>query len=120
MDIIIKETGEVEELRIIDRKNGVNWAGDLVGNHTIDADCEEDEDGIMIMDLRTHQWWDNLTTTLQAAEDRFWEMIKDIPGSECEPGTPYHELMEQFNERDGDLEDQPSLIHAICDGYQNR
>ena len=75
MEIIIEETGQTEQLSIIDPSSGVNWASDLVGNHIMPSDHKANEDGMLIMDKDTYEWWDTFCSDLGSAESRKSEIL---------------------------------------------
>ena len=81
MEIKIKETGELEELVIIDPKTGCNWAGDLLGNHAAEMTYDSDA-GCYIMDQETFAWWDDLIMRYQAADDHLHEVRSRVDNPE--------------------------------------
>lgn len=59
MKFIINETGKREELYIIDRKSGVDWSGDLIGNSGAIGDYikyDEDAEAYRI-GQEDYDWW---------------------------------------------------------------
>lgn len=60
MKVQIKETGEIKTLSIIDRKSGVNYVSDLIGNAGALNDGQfkyQDYDGTYLADQGTYDWW---------------------------------------------------------------
>lgn len=104
MEITIKETGETEELELIDPKTGCSWIMDLLGNHNADMDHDEDND-IYTMDQKEFDWWDSLIDRYQAADDKSHEMLSELTGEAWES------LTEAIQNVDGsDLEDYPERL----------
>ena len=99
MKVQIKENGQIEELSIY--SDGINYINDLMGNHGALPDYDDETDAY-IMDQESYEWWQSLTTNLQAAEDRLDEL----------------DLRESFQDSgigDCDLEDLPRFINQFCD-----
>lgn len=66
MQIIIKETGEIERLQIIDTKTGCEWTADLIEA----GGRETDDDGTVIMTQDDFDWWTQyISDTEQTEED---------------------------------------------------
>ena len=99
MKVQIKETGNTEELAIY--SGGINYINDLMGNHGALPDHDEDSDAY-IMDQESYEWWQSLTTNLQAAEDRLDEL--DLRDSFQDSGIG-----------NCDLEALPGYINQFCD-----
>lgn len=115
MDIKIIETGETEELNIIDPKSGANWINDLMGNHDALPELEEDEDGYEtgyhLMTQEDFDWWKNLTEEYQKADNRFNELLKTVSNDK------YEELQSDAHNINVDLEDFPAALNNVCDYY---
>lgn len=120
MEIIIKETGLIEELSIIDSKTGFDWICDLIGNHDgfgEDIDCqfvrELDEDGCWTGRCITSQenfyWWDCVVTQIEEVEERI-EKLKDEFGFER-----VESVVCEANYGNSDLEDYAAVLHQYLD-----
>jgi len=62
MKIKIRETGEIKHLEVIDRKTGVDWTSDLLGNAGcyVNGDIQFDDDtGIGTISLADYEWWND-------------------------------------------------------------
>lgn len=108
MKIKIQETGKIEELAIVDPKTGVNWVNDLMGNYDELPEYDDDQD-LFSMDQNSFDWWKSLTTSLEAAENRYYELSRSSSG---------HDNLDA--ERDSfigncDLEDLPGALNQFCD-----
>ena len=112
MNIIIQETGEDKTLSIIDRKSGVNWVGDLMGNYDAKPEYHE-EKSAYIMPEAEFIWWHDLTAALQSADDRYQE-IKSI-----HPNPWKMEDLAMYY-LDNDLETQPMVLESFCDFVDGR
>lgn len=113
MEIRIIETGEKAELSIIDSKSGVNWINDLMGNHNDLPEYDDDVDRY-VMDQESYDWWKDLTTRYQAADDRYHELLGTIENDE------YESLLDAAQNINCDLEDLPSLLEGLCDEYAKK
>jgi hypothetical protein len=79
MQVRINETSKIEELVIIDRKSGVNWVSDMIGNDGqfgYDSDAE-----IRTCDQETYDWWSAYISATEEADDRLAE-VSEIYGSD--------------------------------------
>ena len=111
MEIKIKETGAEVELSIIDPKSGVDWIGDLLGDHN--AKPEEDEEtGEFCMSQEDYDWWSDLINRYQIADDRWFELYKTLPDDDS--GF----LVEAVENLSCDLENYPELLQQICDDFE--
>lgn len=111
MDIKIIETGEIMELTIIDPKSGCDWTSDLTGN---DEDIKFDEDGNRICDQKTFDWWEDLISRYQAADDRYYELITSLDDDAKEA------LEMAVNVVAGcDLENYPEFLSSVLDEFEN-
>lgn len=81
MEIVIKETGAVETLLLIDSKTGCDWFNDLVGNHDGFGDDpdgkfvkETDEDGLdtgrYITSKDNFYWWEDIVCQIDDVNNR--------------------------------------------------
>lgn len=76
MNVMIRETGKVQELSIIDRESGVDWTNDLVGNAGAFNDGQfewSEEHNAYRATQDTYDWWaryieDNETTEREAQQ----------------------------------------------------
>ena len=120
MEIVIKETGAVETLLLIDSKTGCDWFNDLVGNHDGYNDDpeygfakEKDEDGLDTGRFVTSQencdWWENIVSNMEDLERRVENLRMEFGGSRVdwivmESGSGYV-----------DLENYTDVIHQALD-----
>lgn len=112
MNIKIKETGKQETLELIDRKTGVYWEGDLIGNYDGLGDGDHqfkyDEDSdTYICSQDTFDWWQKVLADQQELEDRL-EELKEEHGNET-----VSKVLESVGSYD--LEDQAAAINAVLD-----
>jgi len=112
MKVRINETGEINDLSIIDPKSGVNWINDLMGNHGALPDYDDDN-GIYPMSRDDFEWWADFCKDLQTAEDRAHEIRRTIDNSK------YEDFLHALGDFSGDLEDNPAHIQAVCDEYED-
>lgn len=102
--------GKIKKLEIIDRKNGVNYAADLIGNHGgfIDGQFRYNEEADAYeCTPETFAWWKRVLADHQALEDMIAELIEEH-GSDT-----VYEVVDSVGGYD--LEDQPAAIHAALD-----
>lgn len=116
MEIKIKETGKIEELNLVDPRSGVDWIGDLMGNHDATPETEIDDDGdetgYYLMSQEDFNWWEDLTERYQKADDRFYRLIKEVNDLQRE------ELLQaQHSECCCDLENYPEQLNSVCDSF---
>jgi hypothetical protein len=79
MKIYNTTTGKVESLTIIDRKSGIEWTDDLIGNEgalNYNTDREMAE-----MSQEDYEWWSNTIEGLDKIED-LTEEAKELLSSE--------------------------------------
>ncbi len=110
MEIKIIETGEIEELVLIDRESGVNWVRDLMGNHN--ALPDRSDDGDYLMGVEDYEWWQDLTRDYQAADDRYHDLLKTLNDDD------YDRLLDDAQNISVDLEDFPGTLNRVCDDYE--
>ena len=113
MEITIFETGEKQELSIIDSKSGVDWINDLMGNHN-ELPNYNDDDDIYQMTQESYNWWATLTKDLQAAEDRCDDVLNNLIGDK------YDNMINDLHYINCDLEDAPNYMQSICNEYDNK
>lgn len=111
MNVIIKETREEESLGIIDPETSVEWSSDLVGNHTCGAEFDE-ETGYQILSQEDFSWWKEFLSEYQQAENRRFELAKELEDDKWEN---FYTEIENINV---DLENYPAVLEAICDEYE--
>jgi hypothetical protein len=84
MDIIIKETGDRDELSIISASNGIDYTEDFIGGPGALSDgqftYDEDLDGYVCTQA-TFDWWKALIDDHQALEDRL-DALREEHGSD--------------------------------------
>lgn len=113
MQVKIIETGEKEELIIIDPENGVDWINDMMGNHGCLPE-HDDEADCYIMKKEDFEWWKDLTSEFQKADDRYYELLNSLNGEN------YNSLFESVQNINVDLEDFPRAVQEICDQYEKK
>lgn len=80
MDIIIKETGKIETLSIIDSKTGVDYIADFIGNTGALTDGQfvlDEDSNAYICDQATFDWWLDVVTNNQAINERINTLSKE-------------------------------------------
>jgi hypothetical protein len=80
MKVIIRETGAVETLSIIDPKTGSNYAVDFVGNEGAFFDGQfvwDEEREAFIADQSTFDWWQKTVNENQALDLRVAALIDE-------------------------------------------
>ena len=110
MEIVIRETGERGNLDIIDPATGTNWTNDLMGNYGALPEYD-DEIGAYLMTQEDFDWWSDLIERYQAAIDKYCEVKSTLDGEE------YDRLVREVGNIDCDLEDYPTLMQEIIDGF---
>ena len=109
MEIVIKETGAIETLLLIDNSTGCDWLNDLVGNHdgfNDDPECgfaeETDEYGLTtgryITSKDNFEWWEDIVCQIDDVNNRI-DNLKDEFGVERVDEAVY-----QCNRGNTDLE----------------
>ena len=112
MEITIIETGEQEELSIIDPISGCDWTNDLLGNHN-ELPEYNDDDGRYHMLQAAYDWWDELIEEYQAADNRSHEILNGLTGDD------YDNMNKDLQDINCDLEDFPATVNGICNQYEN-
>ena len=110
MDIKIIETGETEELTLVDPKSGVNWINDLMGNHGVLPSCNDE--GVYLMSQDDYDWWADLTTQYQNADNRYHDLLTGLNGD------TYDALLDDAQNINVDLEHFPYALNNVCDEYE--
>jgi hypothetical protein len=102
MKVQIKETGKFEELTTIDPKTGIDYSGDLIGNHGgfMDDQFELSENkDFHICDQETYEWWNKVLNDIEELAIRSQELeeehgreavdkvIKSVDAPDLEYGT---------------------------------
>lgn len=108
MKITIIETSEKEELKIIDPESGVNWANDLLGNHGALPDYDDDT---YHMSQADYDWWDDLITDYQAADDILSDIMSELNEDDQDLAN------KEIYEIDCDLADYHGMVNQFCDQY---
>lgn len=112
MNVTIIETNESETLSIIDPQSGCDWTNDLLGNHGDLPDYNEETDNYH-MTKESFDWWNDLISRLEVADDRCAEIKKCLD----------YEQSEEFAEGladacNCDLENQPEVMQQFCDEWE--
>lgn len=110
MNVMIKETGAIEELHLVDNATGVDTAVDVIGNYggLVDGQFIYDEDmNVYHCSLETFEWWSRVLHEQQELEDRLAELRKEH-GSER-----VQEVLEAVG--DTDLENMAAEVNAALD-----
>lgn len=108
MEIVIKETGAVETLLLIDSKTGCDWFNDLVENHDGFGDDpdgkfveETDEDGFdtgrFVTSQENFDWWENIVSQMDDLERRIENLRMEFGSSRVdwfvtESGSGHNDL----------------------------
>lgn len=120
MEIVIKETGAVETLLLIDSSTGCDWFDDLVGNHDGFGDDSEfqfvketDEDGLYtgryITSEANFEWWEDIVCQINNVDNRI-DNLKNEFGVER-----VDEVVYQCNYGNTDLEYYAVELHRWLD-----
>lgn len=110
MKVMIKETGILEELHLVDDATGADSAVDVIGNYGGLTDGQfvyDDDAGIYRCSQDTFEWWSRVLHEQQELEDRLAELRKEH-GSER-----VQEVLEVVG--DYDLEDMAAAVNAALD-----
>lgn len=109
MKVMIKETGKLEELNLVDDATGVDSAIDVIGNHGgLDGQFVYDDDaGIYHCSQDTFDWWSRVLHEQQELEDRLAELRKEHGAERVQ------EVLEAVG--DYDLEDMAAEVNAALD-----
>lgn len=101
MNVKIRETGKLETLSTIDRKSGVNWTGDLVGNSGAFADGQfewSDEDDAYLVSQDDYDWWVKYISDLETTEAEAEALAERL-------GISVDDVMDRIGEyQDGDYD----------------
>ena len=113
MEIIINETGEREELTIIDRKTGQDMAADIIGNSGAVGDYITIEDGVYSMSAENYQWWSDYLDMLSRYNERLDDLREQYgPAVDDIISRPELWLGEDYNQHEQELQAQ---INAVLD-----
>ncbi|TDL57828.1 hypothetical protein E2R60_04935 [Paenibacillus dendritiformis] len=107
MKVMIKETGNLEELNLVDNATGVDSAVDVIGNYGGFTDGQfvyDDEAGVYCCSQDTFDWWSRVLHEQQELEERL-ESLRREHGSEL-----VQEVLEAVG--DVDLEDMAAEVNA--------
>lgn len=85
MQVKTIQTGEITNLTVIDASSGVNWIGDLIGNHDAfgsaaegkfeaETDADGDETGVYLADADTVAWWESVIANIEKADEMSQEL----------------------------------------------
>ncbi len=111
MNIIIKETGEAKEIKMID-VNGVDGVCDFIGNNSFDA-LEYNDDDEVVMTSENYDWWFDLCTKYQGAENELNELKRNL---DC---VKQNDMREWLQDRmNCDLEDQPVVMLSTIEEFK--
>jgi len=110
MNITINETGEKDELSIIDPQSGIEWTTDLLGNHNALPDYNDETDSYH-MSKEDFDWWKDLIGRYQEADDRYHELYQSLPEENAEF------LADAVREINCDLENFPEFLQLVCNDY---
>lgn len=72
MRIIIKETKQIEDLSIIDPRQGTDWICDMLGNADALGKYDEENDAYS-MSQEDYEWWADYVASYQEADDKLNE-----------------------------------------------
>lgn len=81
MDVIIKETGEVKKLVIIDQNTGVEWTSHLINNEVLECD----DNGTTVMSQDDYDWWVDIIVDMEENDRLALELIEELEESGLEP-----------------------------------
>ncbi len=81
MDVIIKETGEVKKLVIIDQNTGVEWTSHLINNEVLECD----DNGTIVMSQDDYDWWVDIIVDMEENDRLALELIEELEESGLEP-----------------------------------
>ena len=120
MEIVIKETGAVETLLLIDSKTGCDWFNDLVGNHDGFNDDpeygfakEKDEDGFdtgrFVTSQENFKWWENIVSEMDELEKRIVNLSEEFEYYKVK------DVVMDASAGNSDLEYYPSIVHQALD-----
>lgn len=111
MDIKIIGTNQMTKLNLIDPATKISWIRGLMGNHGALPQYDEDND-YYLMSQADYDWWYDLVTRYQAADDRYHDLRRSL----C--GLQYDKLVSAADDIDVDLEDYPSALNQVCDRFE--
>ena len=101
-------------LLYIDPENGVDWLGDLMGNH--DAYFDIDDDLNHLIDKDEFDWWHNLVTEYQAADNRYHDLYRRLQTDDNNTDLDTLETLKQ--NINAELEDYPWALNKVCDRFK--
>lgn len=81
MDVIIKETGEVKKLVIIDQNTGVEWTSHLINNEVLECD----DNGTIVISQDDYDWWVDIIVDMEENDRLALELIEELEESGLEP-----------------------------------
>lgn len=109
--IKIEETGNMEELSIIDPRNGLGWIVDLMGNNGDLPEYDEDNDWY-VMSQDDYDWWHKLTAEYEEADNRYYDLLQECNEDERE------RLTAEVQDISCDLEDYPGYLNKVLDDFE--
>ena len=110
MKIVIRETGEIKGLSIVNPQSGIDYIKDFVGNTGALDDGQfsrDDERDAYICDQGTFVWWATVVADNQALEDRINDLVQEHG----------QQAVYQAVQTAGavDLEDHASVVDQVLD-----
>lgn len=97
-NVRINETGEMQNIGIIDAKTGLNWIQDFLGNNGTHTDAE----GIYHMDKADYDWWINIIDIVEDNDNRITEIERELYGDDLDNFR--NDLYEYVGSSDLDVE----------------
>ena len=105
MKVQIIETGKVEKLVIIDRKTGVNWAADLLGNADAYSSGQwgwNAEDEIRTCTQSEYDWWIGYIDAYEQAQEKYHDLRERFDALRRHEAWATEKGVMLFNPRDSE------------------
>lgn len=112
MNVTIVETKERKSLNITDPKTGMDWTNDLMGNYDGLPEYDEETDSYL-MTTDDYKWWADLIARYQEADDRYYEIAKELDPAEREE---FEDIV--ASHCSVDLENHPEALQQACDEWE--
>lgn len=111
MKIIVKETGNYEDLRLIDEKTGEDFSAEIVENSGDVGRCVDVFDGVYYMSKDSFEWWKKYfeitkkyNCEIAALREKYGEAVDYIINQ------PYLRLSDDYNEHEKEMRIQIETI----------
>lgn len=112
MKIVIKDSGEKKDLKLIQPFSGMDWLEDVLRFRTAMGSSHSPSfvNGVCMMSQEDFEWWKDYTARYQRADFRFYGLFVS--------GANYQRLEAATKILDSSADDYPERLSAICERFE--